>query len=118
MGQEVTVMTDVKRDGQVEFRFYRPGVNRVELAGDFNDWKPKATMSPDGEGWWVAVVPLPPGEYRFRYLADGRWFTDFAANGVEQTPLGWNGIVVVPDEKSKHDERTPGEHRLGLKDRN
>jgi 1,4-alpha-glucan branching enzyme len=111
-------MIDVKRDGSVEFRFYRPGVNRVDLAGDFTDWQPKATMTPTGEGWWVAIVPLPPGEYRFRYVADGRWFTDFAANGVEQTPLGWNGIVVVPDGKSRHEPLMPGEGRGRSKDRN
>jgi 1,4-alpha-glucan branching enzyme len=112
-------MTDVKQNGQVEFRFYRPGVNRVDLAGDFNDWRPEtATMRPDGEGWWVAVMPLPPGEYRFRYVADGRWFTDFAANGVEQTPLGWNGIVVVPGGKVEDRHPTPGEDRVGAKDRN
>jgi len=111
-------MTDVKRDGCVEFRFYRPGANRVDLAGDFTDWQPRATMTPDGDGWWVAVMPLPPGEYRFRYVADGRWFTDFAANGVEQTPMGWNGIVVVPGGKLGDNHRIPGEERLGRKDRN
>lgn len=110
-------MTDVKRDGCVEFRFYRPGVSRVDLAGDFNDWRPdRSNMKPDGDGWWVAVMPLPPGEYRFRYVADGRWFTDFAANGVEQTPLGWNGIVVVPGGKLVDAPRP--EDRLGAKNRN
>jgi 1,4-alpha-glucan branching enzyme len=92
-------MTAISRDGKVEFRFFRPDASHVNVAGDFNGWKEQGmSMRPDGEGWWVAVAELPPGEYRFRYLADGRWFTDFAANGVEASPAGWNGVLVVPGE--------------------
>ena len=48
------------------------------------------------EGYWVARLRLPAGEFRFRYYADGEWFTDFAAFGVEPSRFGLDSIVRVP----------------------
>lgn len=111
-------MTAVQRDGKVEFRFFRPQASQVNVAGDFNDWEQNdLTMKPDGEGWWVAVTKLPPGEYRFRYVADGRWFTDFAAYGVEASPMGWNGVLIVPGESAPARPQPPkGERSRDSKD--
>lgn len=93
-------MTSVKGDGSVEFRFYRPWVSHVSVAGDFNGWRDgPLSMQPQGDGWWVANVDLPPGEYRFRYVADGRWYTDYAAHGVELSTAGWNAVLVVPKRR-------------------
>ena len=83
-------------NGIVEFRFYRPGARDVRLVGDFNGWSAGAPMQSDGQGWWLARVELAAGDYRFRYVADGTWYTDFAAHGVEVTKLGWNSVLVVP----------------------
>ena len=88
-------MTSIGRDGKVEFRFYRPDVCKVRIAGDFTDWRADLPMQAEGAGWWTLKTQLPPGEYRFRYLADGHWFTDFAANGVESSELGMNSILIV-----------------------
>jgi len=100
-------MTSLRGDGNVEFRFYRPGVEHVDVAGDFNGWRGSSlSMRPQGDGWWVAETPLPPGEYRFRYLADGRWFTDFAAHGVELGPGGWNAVLVVPRGRATNNQNT------------
>ena len=90
-------MTSIREDGTVEFRFFRPGVRGVKLAGTFTGWQKKAvSMSPVGEGWWRVALKLGAGEYQFRYIADGQWFTDFAANGCEKDGEAWNSIVVVP----------------------
>jgi 1,4-alpha-glucan branching enzyme len=68
----------------------------MQIAGDFNGWNRAATaMEHEGEGWWTATLDIEPGDYRFRYYADNHWYTDFAANGVEQTKLGWNSILIV-----------------------
>ena len=97
-------MTSVGADGMVRFRFFRPGVSSVAIAADFNDWSSGALeMQRDAaEGWWVAETQLEPGEYRFRYLADGRWFTDFASHGVEYDKQGWNGVLLVPGVAERH----------------
>ncbi len=93
-------MTSIRDDGTVEFRFYRPHVGDVKLAGDFSQWVRHAVaMQPAGGGWWTASLPLPPGDYRFRYIADGYWFTDFASHGIEACENGWNSVVLVPEKK-------------------
>ncbi|MFP4139580.1 MAG: isoamylase early set domain-containing protein [Phycisphaerae bacterium] len=79
------------------FRFYRPGVREVLIAGDFNDWNAARTpMTSVGNGYWSAELDLPAGEYRFRYCADGEWFTDYAAFGVEPGEYGLDSLVRVP----------------------
>lgn len=84
-------MTLVRQDGFVDFRFFRPEARDVRIAGDFNGWSGDAFhMKPAGNGWWSARTVLGSGEYRFRYVADGRWFTDYASNGVEFGKLGLN----------------------------
>jgi 1,4-alpha-glucan branching enzyme len=84
-------------EGWVEFEFFRPGANSVSLAGDFNDWHVgNLEMIPLGGGLWRARVQLPPGEYRFRYCADGEWFPDYAACGLEPGRFGMDSIVRVP----------------------
>ena len=91
-------MTTIRGEGLVEFRFFRPGVSQVFLAGTFNRWQPAIPLESKGDGWWIATVTLPPGEYQFRYLADGQWFTDYAAQGIEPFKGSWNSILVVPGE--------------------
>ena len=90
-------MTSMGRNGSVEFRFFRPDATAVALAADFNDWSPQLPMTRDAHGWWTLQLELEPGEYRFRYVADGEWYTDFASNGVEVGKLGWNSVLVVPE---------------------
>jgi 1,4-alpha-glucan branching enzyme len=90
-------MTSVTGDGFVEFRFYRPQASRVSVVGEFNSWiDGLLQMKPDGEGWWSASTQLKPGDYRFRYVADGVWYTDYASHGIEAGPNGWNAVLVVP----------------------
>jgi 1,4-alpha-glucan branching enzyme len=88
----VTVMDD-----WVEFRFFRPQASSVHLAGDFNNWRHgelRMVRSPDG--YWLARMKLPAGEFRFRYCADGEWFADYAAFGVEPGRFGLDSVVRVP----------------------
>lgn len=81
----------------VEFRFYRPQANQVHLAGDFNGWRhTELPMSRGRDGYWRAQLKLPSGEFRFRYCADGEWFADYAAFGVEPGEFGMDSIVRVP----------------------
>lgn len=82
----------------VEFRFFRPGAREVLLAGDFwGDWSQRLAMRREPYGWWTLALHLNPGEYRFRYVADGQWYTDFASHGVEFDEHAWNSVLVVPD---------------------
>ncbi len=84
------------QDEWVDFSFFRPGANRVFLAGDFNDWREgELIMTDDGDGYWSARMRLPAGEFKFRYYADGAWYTDYAAFGVEPGRFGMDSVVRV-----------------------
>jgi 1,4-alpha-glucan branching enzyme len=79
-----------------EFRFFRPQALRVCLVGDFNAWREgELLMSQTEGGFWVARVRLPAGVHRFRYVADGQWFSDFAAFGVEFSRDGLCSLLRV-----------------------
>ena len=87
----------IGRDGYAEFRFFRPKAANVFVCGDFNDWRAdQLRMVRQEDGYWVLKLRLPAGEYRFRYVADGLWYTDFAASGVEPDRFGLNSILLVP----------------------
>ncbi len=90
----------VKRsNGRIEFSFYRPQARHVYLAGDFNNWRHgELMMSRQEDGYWKAFLELPVGSYRFRYCADGLWYTDFAAFGVEPGKFGFDSVVLVEDK--------------------
>lgn len=80
----------------VEFRFYRPDASSVSLAGDFNHWRTdNLPMNRGTDGYWHASVRLPAGEFKFRYCADGAWFTDYAAFGVVPSRFGFDSIVRI-----------------------
>lgn len=90
-------MVDVKGD-VAEFTFFRPAANCVFLAGDFNNWQEsELSMTRREDGYWAATMRLPAGEFKFRYCADGMWYTDYAAFGVEPGSFGLDSVVrVVP----------------------
>lgn len=86
------------RDAKAEFKFYRPDASSVCLVGDFNDWdQSNLQMVKTSDGYWTANLHLGAGEFKFRYLADGQWFTDFAAFGVEPGPFGLDSILRMPE---------------------
>ncbi len=90
-------MTTITEDGYTEFRFFRPEVASVYLTGDFNDWRTdQLSMARQDDGYWVLRMVLPAGDHKFRYVADGMWYTDFASFGVEPGRFGMNSLLRIP----------------------
>lgn len=84
------------RNGNVEFRFCRPGARGVWLAGDFNGWNlTSLPMIRGPDGWWRCQMRIAPGCYHFRYFSDGQWFLDYAAFGLDYGPYGLNSVLKV-----------------------
>lgn len=91
----VTVKNNV-----AEFRFYRPTARQAFIIGDFDNWSTDGLAMQRGpDGYWQASLSLPAGSYRFRYCADGQWFTDYAAFGLEMGPFGFDSVIRVEPEK-------------------
>jgi 1,4-alpha-glucan branching enzyme len=100
-------MVRVSKSG-VEFSFFRPGAREVFVVGDFTGWRhDQVPMKRNARGYWKARIRLPNGTFRFRYYADGQWYTDYAAFGIEPGPYGPVGIVYVPPEPEANREETP-----------
>ena len=86
-------------DHGVLFVAHAPGAQRVQLAGDFNNWSPEGTeMSRNGDAdTFKALLPLGPGRYQYRLIIDGRWYSDPHNKLVETNPFGdLNSVVEVP----------------------
>jgi cyclomaltodextrinase len=71
---------------------------RVVLAGTFNGWSTDATPMRLEGGKWVTTLLLPVGEYQYKFVADGNWITDRAAEKFHPDGYGGrNSVVVVGD---------------------
>ena len=83
-------------NGTVEFSFFRPEAQAVHIAGDFNNWRTdQLKMKRGQDGYWTCRLQLPAGVYKFRYYADGTWYTDYAAFGVDPGQFGMDSILNV-----------------------
>ena len=95
-------MTTIGQDGCVEFWFFRRDVRDVRIVGDFDaTGQSQVAMAGGPDGWWRAKVALAAGEYRFRYVADGVWYADYASNGIEVSKIGVDSVLVVPQSKGR-----------------
>jgi len=102
-------MVTHKPDGTVEFCFYRPEAARVAIAGDFNDWQPCFAMGREADGWWRGQIRLGEGIYQFMYVADGQWYADYAAFGLECGPYGWNSVLRIEPVSTSDERETDGD---------
>jgi 1,4-alpha-glucan branching enzyme len=80
---------------RAEFSFFRPQAHSVHLIGDFNGWMDGSLSMTCNGGYWHAGIRLPAGDYKFRYVADGHHFVDYAAFGVEPGPFGFDSVVRI-----------------------
>ena len=74
---------------------------RVELAGDFNKWKPVTAMRGDN-GVWYVDLQLPPGEYRYAFRIDGKeWRVPEGVAAVDDEFGGKSAWLTVSRPASK-----------------
>jgi hypothetical protein len=79
----------------VLFSLEARNASRVQLVGDFNDWKLDETeMKPEG-AIWTSTVKLEPGRYQYRYVIDGQWASDPMNPEAEPSPYGGHNSVLV-----------------------
>ena len=70
---------------------------KVYLAGDFNRWNPKnRRMIRCKDGSFRARMRLPAGTHQYKFVVDGVWINDPAAEGQVMNPYGTlNSLINV-----------------------
>jgi 1,4-alpha-glucan branching enzyme len=78
----------------VQFDYTHPTATSVSIAGTFNNWHPTTkSMHPAGNGCWQKEAFLPPGDYEYCLVVDGRWIPDpHASDSVPNSFGGRNSI--------------------------
>jgi negative regulator of sigma E activity len=72
-----------------------PSVERVTVAGSFNNWDPNATPLQRQDGVWSTVLVLPPGSYEYVFFENGaRWVTDPLAAQTRDDGFGGSNAVL------------------------
>ena len=78
----------------VNFFCAAPKAHRVELAGDFNHWRPYP-MERSLDGWWLARVELTHGHHQYRFLVDGVPTLDPTAAGIVRDVHGEKASLMA-----------------------
>lgn len=99
----LSISAGLPTDGEWHCRFrYRPqtAAQTVALVGSFNGWDRHANpmRGPNADGEWVGEVDLATGVYEYKFLVNGKQWSDDPAN-----------IDRIPDGFGKHNSRV----RLG-----
>ncbi len=93
---ESSVATKKSITKKVQFEFLAPDAQEVCLAGDFNNWDVLASpMKKDKKGLWKAALPLAPGRYEYRFLADGHWENDPVCSDCVPNEFGSMNCVRI-----------------------
>ena len=74
-----------------------PTAKSVYLVADFNKWNAKSKrMVKNKDGSFRARLQLSPGEYQYKFFADGAWLHDPDAQRQVMNPYGTlNSVVAI-----------------------
>lgn len=74
-----------------------PDADKVYLSGEFNGWNYEELLMKREGDEWVTDFVLAPGNYEYRYVADGEWLTDMNAPYIAND--GNNIMCVEPNHR-------------------
>jgi len=94
-------VSDMVKSGKKKGEFcfvYKPSgkVQKVALAGSFNQWKPQ-TMTKQKNGEYTLTIPLAAGYYEYKFLVDGNWMEDKDNGAYTFNPYGTLNSVLKVD---------------------
>lgn len=85
------------------------GEKFMVVAGDFNNWSTTShPMRHDRRNHlWYLLLPIDPGKWTYRIVADGHWREDTHNHAVAANPFGqFNNVAVMPTpEQISNQER-------------
>jgi len=83
----------------VKFTLFSTKVEKVNIAGSFNNWSMTADplYDRDGNGMWSITLPLPPGRYEYKFVIDGEeWIPDPSNPETADDGFGgYNSVITV-----------------------
>jgi hypothetical protein len=65
--------------GKEKSQFYLPALKtagKVYISGSFNGWSTTQNPMQSVADGWMTDLPLKPGKYLYKYIADGKWIPD------------------------------------------
>lgn len=86
------------RKKKVAFNFSaQQSAHNVKLCGSFTNWEEGAIiMNQDSKsGRWKTQVSLEPGEYEYKFWADGVWYNDPRADKLSANVWGSENSVRI-----------------------
>ena len=89
-------------DSRYELSVIAPRARRVEISGDFTNWKPLA-LTRGADGRWTAMLALSPGTHRLNARVDGgSWIVPPGLTTMSDDFAGEVGLLVIerPPEKA------------------
>jgi hypothetical protein len=96
--QPVSERFPALEEQEIILTFFAPEAREVNVAGNFNGWRPEATpLKNMNAGEWVVRLMLRSGQYEYRFVVDGRWSEDPRASQRMANPYGdFNSVLLVP----------------------
>jgi len=80
----------------ISFFLSAPEAEGVFIAGDFNDWSETANPMRQTENGWRTEIAIPPGEYEYKFIVDGKYINDPDNPEKVADPYGgYNSILIV-----------------------
>jgi 1,4-alpha-glucan branching enzyme len=77
MEKKINLNTCGCRSKKISFQLHAPTAAVVILTGDFNAWRETGVkMKKENAGIWKADLALNPGRYEYKFIVDGKWWTD------------------------------------------
>jgi hypothetical protein len=89
---------------KVPVEFAHETATPVGIAGEFNDWRHKAssTLYP-GAGRWLKEqeLRLRPGVYEYRLVVDGKWMPDLQRGETGPNLVGGNSVLTQKNQNKE-----------------
>ena len=86
---------DRQSGGSVSLRVNARAAQSVEVTGDFSGWIP-VNLQRTGDGWWMAALPLKPGQYQMNVRVDGgKWLVPPGLLPLQDEFGGSVGLLVL-----------------------
>lgn len=76
----------------------KPDAKQVFLVGDFNNWNQRTDPMVKRRGAFEKSKQLAPGEYQYKFVVDGEWYPDPAAEKQIPNKYGTLNSVVRVEE--------------------